>query len=97
MTQDHIATWHARLCLIGDRKTADAEISVCWMLQNGWRDIVILKNWEDRAVSGKGDLDEADGPAPPATASPEAAPLSRLQASVDIRRHIFERFNRDRP
>ncbi len=97
MTQDHIATWHARLCLIGDRQSASAEITATWMLKNGWDDVVILQHWEDKAIAGQGDISEAAEPASTAAGKPEPAPLSRLQTSVDIRQHIFERFKRDRP
>ena len=97
MTQDHIATWYARLCLIGDRQSARAEITAAWMLKNGWDDVVILQHWEDKAVAGQGDIRKVDESASTAVGKPEPAPLSRLQASVDIRQHIFESFKRDRP
>jgi len=97
MTQDHIATWHARLCLIGDGQSARAEITASWMMKDGWDDVVILRNWKDRAVPGKGDIGDAEEPVPAAAGKPVPAPKSRLQASVDIRQHIFESFQRDRP
>ncbi|MCP4765997.1 MAG: hypothetical protein GY875_06960 [Gammaproteobacteria bacterium] len=97
MTQDHIATWNARLCLIGDGQGARAEITAAWMLKNGWDDVVILKHWEDRAVAGQGDTGKADEPALLAAGKPEPEPMSSLQASVDTRQHIFESFKRDRP
>ncbi|MCP4334914.1 MAG: hypothetical protein GY785_19845 [Gammaproteobacteria bacterium] len=97
MTQDHIATWNARLCLIGDGQSARAEITAAWMLKNGWDDVVILKHWEDKAVVGQGDTDKADEPVSQAVGKPEPTPMSHLQASVDTHQHIFESFKCDRP
>lgn len=101
MTQDHIATYHARLCLIGDADTARAEITAAWMLKNGWTDIVLLRNWEQGSEPGDaGRSSEAvavkDSSAKP-TGKPAAAPMNLLQASVDTRQHIFESFMRDHP
>ena len=47
MTIDHIATYQARLCLIDSGDCARAEITASWMLQSGWSDIVILKDWRE--------------------------------------------------
>ena len=45
MTIDHIATYHARLCLMDDADSACAEITASWLLRHGWEDVVILRNW----------------------------------------------------
>lgn len=44
MTNDNLATRNARLCLIGDPKTGNAEITASWMKHLGW-EVVILKGW----------------------------------------------------
>jgi len=101
MTQDHIATYHARLCLIGDVDTARAEITAAWMLKNGWTDIVLLRNWESASEPEDSDTSSDavaahDSSAKPA-GKPEPAAMELLQASVDMRQHIFESFMRDHP
>ncbi len=101
MTQDHIATRNARLCLIGDKLSARAEISAGWMLKNGWGDVVILKNWEHGSGTvtsvSPGETPRANDPFPKPTDRPEPTPVSELQASIDSRQHIFKSFMRDRP
>jgi rhodanese-related sulfurtransferase len=101
MTQDHIATYNARLCLIGDADTARTEITAAWMLKNGWDDIVILKNWgaaSEAGYAGKLSAAEAaDDSSSMPTDKPEPPAMSQLQASVDIRQHIFKSFMQDHP
>jgi len=46
MMIDHIATYHARLCLMDDADSACAEITAAWLLRNGWNDVVLLNDWE---------------------------------------------------
>ena len=101
MTQDHIATYNARLCLIGDADTARAEITATWMLKNGWTDIVLLRNWESALDTGiVGTTSEAvteEGSSSKPTGKPEPAPMNQLQASIDNRENIFKSFLRDHP
>lgn len=101
MTQDHIATYHARLCLIGDAQTARAEITAGWMLKNGWDDVVILGNWQQENEAGISVnpeiIAETPEPSPNQAGKPETEPLNRLQDSIDSRQHIFESFMQDRP
>ena len=101
MTQDHIATYNARLCLIGDAGTARAEVTAAWMLKNGWTDIVLLRNWESALETGHAGLSSAavvadDSSAKP-VGKPEAAPKNLLQASIDSRQHIYKSFMQDHP
>ncbi len=101
MTQDHIATYNARLCLIGDPLSARAEITADWMLKNGWGDVVILRNWEHRSETvvtvSPGDVTQADESTSKPAGQPEPAPMSQHQASIDNRQNIFKCFMRDRP
>lgn len=46
MTNDNLATHNARLCLIGNPETGNAEITASWMKHLGW-EVVILKDWAD--------------------------------------------------
>jgi rhodanese-related sulfurtransferase len=101
MTQDHIATYHARLCLIGDTLSARVEITADWMLKNGWEDVVILRNWEHRyeteVTASPGDVTHADESTSKPADQPETAPMSQYQASIDNRQNIFKCFMRDHP
>ena len=101
MTQDHIATYNARLCLIGDPLSARAEITADWMLKNGWEDVVILRNWEHRSETvvtvSPGDVTHADESTSKPADQPETAPMSQYQASIDNRQNIFKCFIRDHP
>jgi rhodanese-related sulfurtransferase len=97
MTQDHIATYNARLCLIGDADTARAEVTAAWMLKNGWTDIVLLRNWESAVETGHAGLSSAADSSATPVGKPEAAPKKLLQASIDSRQHIFKSFLQDHP
>lgn len=101
MTQDHIATYNARLCLIGDPLSARAEITADWMLKNGWEDVVILRNWEHRSETlvtvSPSDVTQADELTSKPADQPEPAPMSQYQASIDNRQNIFKCFMRDHP
>ena len=101
MTQDHIATYNARLCLIGDARTARAEITASWMLKNGWADVVILEDWENESETGDSinrseTANVDDVPAKP-TGKPDPVAMDVLQASVDNRQKIFEGFMQHKP
>jgi rhodanese-related sulfurtransferase len=101
MTQDHIATYNARLCLLGDTYSARAEITASWMLRNGWGDVVILKNWEHETENNVSanpcDITEPDNGSSTSVAGPENTPISILQTSVDTRQQIFKSFLHDQP
>lgn len=45
MTNDNLGTLRARLCLIGDPESGNAEITASWMKHLGW-EVVILQDWE---------------------------------------------------
>lgn len=44
MTNDNLGTINARLCLIGDQESGNAEVTACWMKHLGW-EVMIVKDW----------------------------------------------------
>ena len=47
MTVDHLATWHARLCLLAEPYCGRAELTASWMQQLGWSDVVVIDAWRE--------------------------------------------------
>ena len=99
MTIDHLGAYHARLCLIDNGDCARAEITASWMLQIGWRDIVILKNWKGSTELESGEetgyIPRPDDPEPQFQTHDEV--LDHHRQSIALRHSIYERFLQDRP
>ncbi len=47
MTIDHIATWRARIFLLGTPHGEDAEITAAWLRRAGWSEVFIVSGWSD--------------------------------------------------
>ena len=66
-TQDYIATWNARLCLVDD-DGARAALTASWLMQAGWPEVAVLEG----GIAGHQLVREpAEAPAP--TPAPESA------------------------
>lgn len=106
MTIDHLATYHARVFLLGNPDCARAEIAASWLWQLGWRDVVIVSEWQIQEKLDDGperveelsselvDTNDLLAKNPDATREELS---SQYQQSILARKKLYPQFLRDKP
>jgi rhodanese-related sulfurtransferase len=105
LTEDHIATRNARLCLV-DNDGARATLIASWMMQMGWPDVAVLDEGidgypgtdlglESTAPVAAAPGDAADGPIEPDTAARMAARHAGFRQTMEARERLPDQLGRD--
>jgi len=102
MTIDHIATFNARIYILGTPHGSDADITAVWMSRGGWRNVVIIQDWyEDESRLNKGP--EKPRHLAPPELQKSLSPVDKkqrnktLRQSIRLRKQIFSKFCVDQP
>ncbi len=99
LTEDHMATRNARVCLVDDNG-ARASLTALFLRQMGWRDAVVLAGGLEGQDLEASDLPEADLPADatPPSAPPPSARAKRIagyEQTIAQRRRLYDQVLRD--